>query len=403
MKAAGVIVEYNPFHNGHYYHLQGTKDATNADVFIAVMSGNFLQRGEPALVSKWARTKMALHAGIDLVVELPYCFATGKAEIFSNGAISVLSSLFVSDICFGSEHGTIKEFNETVTFMQDKKHEFDQLVKKEVAKGLSFPKASSKAYDFLEKEKYTVDLSKPNNILGYHVKAIREQNSDIQATTLKRTGAGYHDEQPQQNIASATGIRKILLEKNILEEIQPLVPQTTFDELITYYNEYEMFHHWDVYFPYLQYKLAVMHPNEIRHIYEAEEGLEYRVIQHIHQAKSFKDFMEKIKTKRYTWTRLQRFLTHILTHTTKEEMSILNSQLKTNYIRLLGMSQKGQAYLNKVKKDVDVPIITKVPTKHQDPMLQLDIKASKAYAMGYDRKHRSKMLASEFVTSPIRM
>jgi predicted nucleotidyltransferase len=406
MKAAGVIVEYNPFHNGHYFHLQGTKKQTNADVYIAVMSGNFLQRGEPALVSKWTRAKMALQAGIDIVIELPYAFATGKAEVFSNGAISALETLFVSDICFGSEHGSIEAFENTVHYMKENEKSFNQLIKTEVAKGYSFPKASSLAYNALETSKYTVDLSLPNNILGYHyVKAIHEQNSGIKPQTLKRTGAGYHDEKPYKNtIASATGIRKILLgEDGELHKIKSLVPETTYEGLIDYYETYQTYHYWDIYFPFLQYKLSVTSPSELKKIYEAEEGLEYRVIEKIKHASSFTQFMEQIKTKRYTWTRLQRFLTHILTNTTKEEMAPYLERMEVNYVRVLGMSKQGQAYLSQIKKSVEKPIITNLKANFNDPMLNLDIRASKAYALGYPKEIRAKMLNEEYKRSPIRI
>jgi predicted nucleotidyltransferase len=404
MKAAGVIVEYNPFHNGHLYHLQGTKKQTNADVYIAVMSGNFLQRGEPALVSKWTRAKMALHAGVDLVVELPYAFATGKAEVFSNGAISILQSLFVSDICFGSEHGKIEAFEKTVHFMNNNQAAFDKLVKQKMAEGFSYPKASSLAYNSLEKENYTVDLSKPNNILGYHyVKAIHEQGSTITAQTLERTGAGYHDEKPQENIASATGIRKILLSEGELHKIQSFVPKTTYEELIAYFESYGTFHYWEKYFPYLQYRLSITPAEQLRNIYEAEEGLEYRVIEKMKNSSSFAEFMEKIKTKRYTWTRLQRFLTHILTNTTKEEMAPFLQHQRANYVRILGFTEKGQQYLRHIKKDVEVPIISNVSSKHDDPMLKLDLKASSAYALGYPVDVRTQMLHLEYKAQPIKL
>jgi predicted nucleotidyltransferase len=406
MKAAGVIVEYNPFHNGHYFHLQGTKEQTNADVYIAVMSGNFLQRGEPALVSKWTRAKMALQAGVDLVIELPYAFATGKAEVFSNGAISALDTLFVSDICFGSEHGSIEAFKNTVHYMNENKQVFNDILKKEIAKGYSFPKASSLAYNALDSAKYTVDLSLPNNILGYHyVKAIQDQKSAIQPQTLQRTGAGYHDEKPFDNkIASATGIRKILLGNNgELSKIKSLVPETTYEALINYYESYQTYHHWDLYFPYLQYKLSVTDPAELRKIYEAEEGLEYRVIEKMKQATNFTEFMEAIKTKRYTWTRLQRFLTHILTNTTKEEMAPYLEKMEVNYIRILGMSEQGQAYLKEIKKKVEKPIITNLNAKHDDPMLNMDIRASKAYALGYPQEIRTSLLNQEYKTAPVRI
>ncbi|MEH7386831.1 nucleotidyltransferase [Bacillus sp. JJ1521] len=404
MKAVGVIVEYNPFHNGHKYHLDETKRKTNADCTIAVMSGNFLQRGEPALVSKWVRTRMALEAGVDIVIELPYAFATQKAQNFANGAISLLSTLHCEVVCFGSENGTIDDFLSTVEFLKNNQLTYDQTTRQYLKEGYSYPKATSLAYSSLSNHDTYVDLSKPNNILGYHyVKAIHDQNSTIKAETITRTSAGYHDETfSHESIASATSIRKTLFsaEKNI-EEIKNYLPPSTSKWLSSYLDENQLFHRWEDYFTLLKYKLLTSTPFELANIYEAEEGIENRLLTYISEATSFQDFMEKIKTKRYTWTRLQRLCVHILTNTTKEQLKPINENPVATYIRLLGMSQKGQNYLNHVKKDIELPILSKA-TGFSDELFTLDWKAAQTYLAVFPEPLRSKLLRQEYATPPIR-
>ncbi|MEH7234885.1 nucleotidyltransferase [Bacillus sp. JJ1562] len=404
MKAVGVIVEYNPFHNGHRYHLDETKKKTNADCMIAVMSGNFLQRGEPALVSKWARTKMALEAGVDIVIELPYAFATQKAQNFANGAISLLSALHCEKVCFGSENGTINDFEATVEFLKNNQQTYDQTTRQYLKEGYSYPKAASLAYSSLSNHDTYVDLSKPNNILGYHyVKAIYDQNSSMNAETIMRTSAGYHDETfSHESIASATSIRKTLFstEKNI-EEIKDYLPTSSAKWLTSYYEENQLFHRWEEYFTLLKYKLLTSTSSELANIYEAEEGIENRLLANISEATSFQDFMEKIKTKRYTWTRLQRLCVHILTNTTKKQLKPINDNPVATYIRLLGMSQKGQKYLNHVKKNVELPILSKA-TGFSDELFTLDWKAVQTYLAIFPEPLRTQLLRQEYANPPIR-
>lgn len=216
LKAVGLVVEYNPFHNGHLYHLEASKTASEADAVIAVMSGNFLQRGEPALVSKWARTKMALKQGADLVIELPYAYATQKAETFADGAISILEALGCSSVCFGSENGEISPFLETAELLNSHHAEYQQLVKQFMKEGMSYPSAQTSAFLALETDSRPLDLSLPNNILGFqYVRAIQKQKASIRPLTIKRTAAGYHDEDFNSSpIASATSIRKALFQMN---------------------------------------------------------------------------------------------------------------------------------------------------------------------------------------------
>lgn len=391
MNVTGLIVEYNPFHNGHDYHFQRTKEETHADLVIAVMSGNFLQRGEPALLSKWARTQMALEAGIDLVVELPYAFATQKAEIFANGAVSILDALGATHLCFGSEQGNMQPFLNTLFFTQGHQAEYDLAIKANLDKGYSYPKAHALAFQILDKpQEPMIDLAQPNNILGYHyLKAAKEQDCQMKVTTIKRVASGYHDDTLSNgSIASATSIRKSIFEENgQLEDIRHKVPDFTF-RLLENATRSNKLYRWEDFFRFLKYRCLSVTPEDLAEIYEAEEGLEHRMIRLIHRANNFAEFMNEFKTKRYTWTRLQRLCTHTLTNTKKSDMIATLSQKKATYIRLLGMNQKGQAYLNKKKHDLKLPLFTKV-SKAVPSLMNLDIKAANLYEVAHLEANRS--------------
>ncbi|MBD8068407.1 nucleotidyltransferase [Bacillus sp. PS06] len=405
MKAVGVIVEYNPFHNGHKFHLNQSKLQTDADIAIAVMSGNFLQRGEPALVSKWSRTKMALENGVDIVVELPYDFATQKAETFANGAVAILNQLRCDYLCFGSEHGSIIEFNNTVDLMNKNQSSFNEMVRQEMKQGISYPTATSIAYHSLNPDSAYIDLTTPNNILGFHyVKAIYEQESKMTPFTIQRSNANYHDETfSSSTIASATSIRKALFsDLKGLQEITNYIPTNTGSLLKQYITKYGRFHQWENYFDLLKYKILTTSASELANLYEIEEGLEHRFKNEMLASHSFHEFMEKIKTKRYTWTRLQRACLHILTNTSKADMKTGAADMHLpSYIRLLGMSQKGQSYLSSIKKEIELPLISKLSAFNNE-QIKLDINASYAYSMGFPEPLRSKFIKEEFSTPPIR-
>ncbi|PGP45310.1 hypothetical protein CN993_09800 [Bacillus thuringiensis] len=399
-----MVVEYNPFHNGHLYHVQETKKLTQSDIIIAVMSGPFLQRGEPALISKWYRTKMALANGVDLVVELPYVFATQKAETFANGAISILNALRVSEICFGSEDGQIENFYNTISVQKNEEETFNCLVKQFMDAGNSYAKATSDAFSHILTSEKNINMSQPNNILGFqYMKAILSQNSSIQAQTIKRFASHYHDETfNDQHIASATSIRKQLFsEEGSFTTIEPFLPQATTSLLANYKQNYGILHNWEQYFSFFKYKLMTMSSGDLRHIYEIEEGLEHRILSKIQNSSSFYSFMEALKTKRYTWTRLQRACTHILTNTTKEEIRSANIEQHAPYIRLLGMSQKGQTYLSKNKKKIELPILTHTKT-FDHAALDIEKKANSVYFSIMHEPLRTQLLKQDITHHPIR-
>ncbi|GGB57462.1 nucleotidyltransferase [Fictibacillus barbaricus] len=398
MKATGVVVEYNPFHNGHYYHLQETKNVSGADCVIAVMSGNFLQRGEPALLSKWKRTKMALLGGADLVIELPYSFATSHAPRFAYGSIYLLQSLGAESFCFGSESGDGALFNETHDLVNSQNYTYQAKLREFIDTGLSYPSAAARAYEALETP-LALDLSKPNNILGFeYVRASRELGFRIKPLTIKRKNADYHDVLlGKGDIASATAIREAVFSSDI-RKAKHYMPSFTFDLLAEEQSVKGTLMNWERLYPLLRYQLLSSSPSEINTFYEVEEGLEYRMIDAMRSCDSFESFMKQLKTKRYTWTRLQRACLHVLNKIRKEDMLAL-LESPPGYIRVLGMTGKGREYLRSVKKSIDLPLVTTV-SKHDFAGLEMEAKTSLVYAQGAVR-NVLRAEKEEFNTPPV--
>ena len=402
MISAGIVVEYNPFHNGHAYHLKRTREITEADVVIAVMSGYFLQRGEPALVDKFSRTKMALKAGVDLVIELPYAFCTQKAEIFAKGAVELLSHLMCDYLCFGSEEGNIDAFEKTYVFLKHNKKSYHSFIRQYMDEGVSYPKACSLAFNKLAPDKKLLDLSKPNNILGYqYVESIKELNCPMKPLTIQRIGASYHDESLSGNhISSATGIRHHLFQTGNMEGIKPYIPSSTYAELSSFKNKYKTFVQWENFWPFLKYKILQSEPAELKEIYEMEEGLENRLIRAIKDAGSFNEFMAKIKTKRYTWTRLQRGCVHILTNTKKPEMH--ERSQKIEYVRILGFNNKGRKYLKHYKDAFQIPIVSNL-SQFDKTIIRPDVRAGQMYSFAFPSSIGQQIIQQEFKQPPIIM
>jgi len=376
VKACGLIVEYNPFHNGHQYHVEEAKKNSNADCIIAVMSGTFLQRGEPAIIDKFHRTKAALKSGVDLVVELPYPYAVQSSRYFALGALRTLHALHTAMICFGSESGEIEPFYNASERLLKRKEEYDDTVRSFMKQGLSFPQASQKAYEKIGLQQ--VDLFQPNNILGFsYVRTIVEERLPIKALTIKRKQSHYHDTEIVNQIASATSIRQALLKDPTDENVARAVPPHSLEQMITYKEEASLWHDWEDYFNALYLRITSLPLEELRKIHGVEEGIEYRIKEAITKATSFHDLIERVKTKRYTYVRLQRMFAHILTNTKKQEIEPFLNANTVPYIRLLGMNERGQTYLNKKKKALEVPLVTNLTYDY--PALCLDERAMNVY------------------------
>ncbi|WP_010301786.1 nucleotidyltransferase [Kurthia senegalensis] len=387
MNATGVIVEYNPFHNGHLHHIKQSKILTDADIVIAVMSGHFLQRGEPSFVNKWLRTKMALLNGVDLVIELPYAFSTAPAVDFAKGGIALLDALGCQSIAFGSEEGQIEPFLAVYSAIETQTSTFQLNVQQAVKNGVSYAKALNSAYAQLattSTQKFA-DLSLPNNILGYHyVEQIFKQKSEMKPFTIPRVASGYHDAIHEgTTIQSATGIRQAVFEQS-LQTVETFMPASNYALL-----QQTNLMNWDRLYPLLRYELLRTPPEQLAQFAEVTEGIEHLLIKAAKTCETFQTFMERIKSKRYTWTRLQRMLTHIVTGFTSEQLS--ESQ-RPSYARILGMTTNGQKYISTHKKQFKLPLISRVAS-FEDAMLAQDIKATDIYlhasneSIGLDYKY----------------
>jgi len=377
VKASGLIVEYNPFHFGHLHHIKEAKKKADADCIIAVMSGNFLQRGEPAIIDKFHRTKAAITSGVDIVIELPYAYAVQSSELFAKGAVKSLSQMGVNSICFGSESGNIEPFLKAYTVIEKNKTDYEYALQKQLNKGDSFPVACQKAYQAIDLTE--IDLLQPNNILGFsYVNAIKNLNLPITPLTIQRINSGYHDQEINTHIASATSIRKEFMTNGFSNKMTSTLPSSSLQQFKKYYHTAGDIHDWERYFPLLRYQVLSQEPEQLSTIHGVDEGLEYRLKRTVKQAQSMESWISLIKTKRYTQTRIQRCFVHILTNTTKQSIQQFIGLESLPYIRLLGMSKTGQSYLNSYKKNMEVPIYTGL-NKFNKSALNLDEKAQEIY------------------------
>ncbi|GGK15523.1 UPF0348 protein YlbM [Caldalkalibacillus thermarum] len=409
MKVVGLIVEYNPLHNGHRYHFEQAMALTGADACVIVMSGHFLQRGEPALVNKWARTRMALEMGVDLVFELPYVYSTQQAEIFAYGGVSLLNQLpFVSHLCFGSESGKLEELQAVARILATEPESFKQALMAKMKEGHSYPAAYGHALaSLLRGSSSDVDaemIKQPNNILGIHyLMALNKLQSRIQPLTIKRYKAHYHQESmTDAQIASATSIRKALLETPVpdWEAIRPYVPAYTLEILREEYEAGRGLISWENYYPYLVHTLVSQPASHLRRMYEMEEGIEHRFKTHILTSRSAKQLIQQVKTKRYTWNRIQRMMVHILTQCAKQDIQALELHQGPAYLRLLGYSAKGRKLLNRYKKELKLPLIAAIRQDHP-PMLDWDLKAAQIYSLGYRSDVRPNEWKRELSQPPL--
>ncbi len=356
MCTVGIICEYNPFHNGHLYHLNKIKEMFDNPTIILVMSGNFTQRGDSSIINKWDKTSIALELGIDLVIELPFEFATQSADIFAYGACFILNKLKVDYLVFGSESNDINMLTNIAKVQLT--NEYESLVKKYLNKKYNYPTSLSKALN----EFGFYNINTPNDILGLsYIRELIKLNSSIKPITIKRTN-DYNDKNLSNNITSANSIRE-----NINKiDISPYVPKI----VLKYLNKDLYF--IEDYFPYLKYKILSEIDNI--NIYQTvDEGIENKIKKVISKSNTYEELINNIKSKRYTQSKIKRMLLHILVSFTKEEAS---KRKEVKYIRILGFNKKGQKYLNKIKKDIDIPIITKFKKE-----LEFELKITSIYSI----------------------
>jgi len=359
MYKVGLICEYNPLHNGHLYHIKKTKELYPDSILILVLSSCFTQRGNLSILSKEEKTAISLKYGIDLVVELPFVFSSQSADIFAKGAISILKELNCDTLVFGSESNDIEKLKE-IANIQLNNSLYDDLVKSYLEDGVNYPTAMSNAI----KDISDLDIGTPNDLLGLsYVKEILRQEANIIPITIQRTN-DFHEEELDKKIVSATAIRKAL-DEDI--DIKDKVPNEVYEILKTKKNL--------DFFNYLKYKIISEGINI--NIYQTvDEGLENRIINYIYKCDDINTLIERIKTKRYTYNKISRMLIHILVSFTKEEA--IDQDI--HYIRVLGFNKTGKDYLNSIKKNISVPIITNIKKKDED-LLKIAIRTEKIYSL----------------------
>ncbi|SHF20960.1 Predicted nucleotidyltransferase [Caldanaerobius fijiensis DSM 17918] len=405
MHVMGIIVEYNPFHNGHLYHLNKSKEVTDATHVIAVMSGNYIQRGEPALVDKWARAKMALSCGVDLVIELPFVYAVQSAEIFAYGAIKLLDSTNIVDsICFGSESGDIKALTKIAEILAYEPNSFKSSIKKYLKQGRSFPEARQIAIAEHLKASSNI-LATPNNILAIeYIKNLMRLNSKIKPYTIKRISSGYHDVVIRDNIPSATAIRNILKASN-MHKINGTMPDICYEELIKEFNKGKGPVFIEDFEMPIFYTLRKVNKRELMEIQDVSEGLENRLIKYSREAGNLNELISHVKTKRYTMTRIKRILIHTMIGIKEQDLKIFNANGGPQYIRVLGFNEKGRNLLKLIKERSQLPIITNVRNTAKYPaliksMLEIEARATDLYVLGFKNPLERKA-GRDQMTSPI--
>ncbi|MBQ9019217.1 MAG: nucleotidyltransferase [Bacilli bacterium] len=358
MKMIGIIAEYNPFHNGHLYHINEIKRKYPDYGIVLVMAGNYTERGDVSIIDKWKKCEISLKHGIDLVIELPYPFATQSADYFAYGAITILEKLKVEKIIFGSESDNV-DVLELIAKTQIDNDDFEKLVKIYSKFGNNYPTAVSLALNDLVNKK----IDTPNDLLGVsYIKTILKNNYNIKYETIKRIN-NYHDKDLSSEISSASAIREAL--KNNLDVSEQLPHDT-----LNYYNE---LHFIDDYFDILKYKIITECDLSIYNT--VEEGIDKLLKKNISKVNSYDELIKSIKSKRYTYNKISRMLLHILCNFTKEKKELFND---VTYIRILGFNDTGKKYLNLIKKDIDIPIISKI-TKNKDPMLEFELETTNIY------------------------
>ena len=359
MHKIGIICEYNPFHNGHLYQIKKIKETYKDSLIIVCLSSCFMHRGEASILNKWDKTRLAIESGVDLVLELPFAFATQYQDIFAKGALTILNHLKIDTLVFGSECDDV-ELLKNLASVQLKDESYNYLVKRYLDLGLNYPTSLSKAlFDITG-----VKLDKPNDLLALaYVKEIIKNNYDIKPFSIRRT-SDYHNSNLDSDIVSASTIRKLLKDG---VNVNNYLPYNIYD----YLSEIDE----DKYFALLKYQI-INNIDCLDKFQTVDEGIENRIIKYINMVNSKEELILKVKSKRYTYNKINRMFTHILTNFTKEDAK----DLEIEYLRVLGFNTRGKNYLNKIKKDIDIPIINKyIPNMYKS--LDIEFRVSLIYSL----------------------
>lgn len=416
MKAVGLVTEYNPFHNGHLYHLNKAMELTGADISVAVMSGDFVQRGELAVLDKYTRASMALNSGVNLVVELPVNYAVSSAESFAAGALKVLNYIKADSIAFGSESGDIERLSKLAHILCDNEDTLYNEISKYTANGISYAAARQKTVEKLTDKDTAAMLTSSNNILAVeYLKAIIKNNYAIKPYTIKRKGDSYNDTDIRSDYASATALRENLKADNISKYIPVkaglilssntnyIYPDDITEVLFTRLLDILFASSYDknVFIENVM-KYSDVNKEIAGRLYKSAMDMITRTVPHgagskDNEAFSFGSLCEHIKTKEVPLSRIKRALVRITLGLDKKHMEKYTNE---PYIRVLGFDKKGQEYLSYIRKTVEVPLITK--TADYKEILLDDIHAANIYNMIVAGKYGVKELG-DFVRGPVRV
>ncbi len=398
----GIIAEYNPFHNGHLYHLKESKKATGAEYTVAIISGNFTQRGSTSIIDKWKKTEMALQNGVDLIIELPVLYSISSSENFAEGSIKILNSLgIINFLSFGSETSDIKILNNFANILYDEPKEYKKILSNYLDTGLSFPKARENALlEYIKNfedvntnfDNYKNILSSPNNILGIeYLKALKKYKSSIKPICIKRSVADYNSSDISINtsIASATAIRELIKNKNF-NTIKTVIPEKSYSILADCINSGCIIPDLNCFEKEIIYVLRKMSIKEIANLPDVSEGLEFLIKKAVNSCNTLTELLNTIKSKRYTITRLQRILLYALLDISKKDMK-LSKEVDSPYIRVLGFNDNGKKLISKIMdKNPNQPLITSVKkfvdnnsNTSLQTMLNKDIFATNVYSLGF--------------------
>lgn len=391
-RVLGIIAEYNPFHNGHLYHIAKSKEETGAQYVVAVISGNFVQRGNTSIVNKWTKAKMALLNGADLVIELPTVYSISSAENFAEGAIKILNSLGIVDtLSFGMEAKDISTLNNIANVLYSEPKEYVTILSHELKKGNSFPKARENALMMYlnDIKRYANVMAGSNNILGIeYLKALKRTKSTINPVGIKREKVLYNDKYIVDEFASATAIRKMLMTKQ-LGDISKVMPRNSYlllgEELKKghYVIDISRFEKEII------YNLRRMSIEDIAKLPDVSEGLENSIKNAADSCNTTEELINIVKSKRFTQTRIQRILLYSLLGITKKQMDI--SRKIVPYVRVLGFNNKGKELISEMMRlNPKLNVITSVKkyidtvaNRNLKEMLETDILATNVYTLGY--------------------
>lgn len=371
MKTVGIIAEYNPFHNGHAYHIEKAKEMTGADCAVVIMSGNFVQRGTPSILDKYTRTKMALLGGADLVLEIPTLYATSSAELFALGSILTLDKLHHIDfLCFGSEEGEIEPFLAVSSLLLNESSSFKINLSRFLKQGYSFPKARAKALNLEQlgssicqnNNNWDGFLSLPNNILGIeYVKILKKYHSSLSPVTIQRKNVHYHDKDLHQFFSSASAIREAIMQNQIKEALSS-IPRTCHDLIMDEYGRSFpiCLDDFSSHFSFLlQRKNSIIQNgnSNLASFLDVKEELANRILKLKNPALSITEFISILKNKAFTYTGIQRGILHYLLNIKKDLLDEAKSDEIVYYARVLGMNREGAAFLKDAKKTSEIPFI----------------------------------------------